>query len=261
MDIPLIIADCTIDDINLIAGWLSCDPSTQGKAIDADLIVLAGHAVVPAIFGVMKLAAETGLPLLFTGGVGHSTELLRHALAEAPLTRNASFDQPAEADIFYSLATEFFSLPPAQLYVENRSANCGQNAEFTRNMIMAQGIPAARILLSQDPLMQRRTYETFKFSWRAKTLPVNFQNWSVFVPQLCRIGDSVTITGAQTSGILPSDRFLSMLLGEMRRLNDDASGYGPDGAGFIDHVDIPQQIREAWDRVRTCEQFVGLSRA
>lgn len=229
--------------------------------VNADLIVLAGHAVVPAVLGVMTLAAQTGLPLLLSGGIGHSTELLRSALAENPLTRNVRFDHGGEADMLFTLATQIFAIPASQLYVEPLSTNCGQNAAFTRDMIMEKGIPAGRILLSQDPLMQRRTRETFEFSWRQQHLAATFINWPVFVPQLAVFGDNVTITGAQSAGIWSVNRFISMLLGEMRRLNDDAQGYGPAGAGFIDRVDMPDSIRAAWVRVRAYEEFAGLSRA
>lgn len=253
------IEESIIRDINAIAEWLSDHrPATR---VDADLIVLAGHAVVPAILGVMTLAAETGIPLLFTGGVGHSTDLLRRALAENPLTRRATFSQPGEAEIFFALATEFFALLPSRLYVEGCSANCGQNASYTRDMILEKSIRADRILLSQDPLMQRRTRETFEFSWRQKNLSAAFISWPVFVPQLVSMGGVATLTGAQSAGIWSVERFVSMLLGEMRRLNDDANGYGPAGAGFIGHVEIPQRIGDAWDRIRDCDDYARLSRA
>ncbi|ROR15237.1 YdcF family protein [Erwinia sp. JUb26] len=239
----------TLSDINLISEWLSWDELPTAGRVDADLIVLAGHAVVPAILGVMQLAAATGIPLLLTGGVGHSTILLKQALAENVLTRNATFRQQSEADIFFALATDFFAIPASQLYVENRSANCGQNADFTRDLIAGLGLKAESIILSQDPLMQRRTRETFEFSWRQKAMTADFVNWPVFVPRLVSVAGSTVITGAQSAGIWDIERFISMALGEMRRLQDDASGYGPKGAGFIGHVVIPQGVVDAWQRM------------
>lgn len=239
----------TLSDINLISEWLAWDELPTAGRFDADLIVLAGHAVVPAIFGVLEMAAATGIPLLFTGGVGHSTVLLKQALAENALTRSAIFDQHGEADIFFALATDLFDIPPSQLYVENRSANCGQNADFTRDMIADLGLKAEKIILSQDPLMQRRTRETFEFSWRQRGMNATFINWPVFVPRLVSIAGSTLITGAQSSGFWDNQRFISMALGEMRRLNNDTHGYGPNGAGFIGHVDIPQEVASAWQRI------------
>ena len=41
-----------------------------------------------------------------------------------------------------------------------------------------------------------------------------------------------------------------LVLGELSRLTDDEHGYGPRGAGFIVHVDIPAGVAEAGARLR-----------
>ena len=41
-------------------------------------------------------------------------------------------------------------------------------------------------------------------------------------------------------------RLLSLLLGEIPRLRDAPGGYGPSGAGFIAHIDVPGAVEEAW---------------
>ena len=46
------------------------------------------------------------------------------------------------------------------------------------------------------------------------------------------------------------DRFRDLALGEISRLTDDAHGYGPRGAGFIAHVDIPADVVAATARLR-----------
>ncbi|MGT9855229.1 YdcF family protein, partial [Citrobacter freundii complex sp. 2025EL-00205] len=38
----------------------------------------------------------------------------------------------------------------------------------------------------------------------------------------------------------------SLITGELPRLRDDATGYGPCGRDFIAHVDIPQDVEQAW---------------
>ena len=40
-------------------------------------------------------------------------------------------------------------------------------------------------------------------------------------------------------------------MGEIPRLNDDAEGYGPAGKNFIAHVEIPAEIRAAFQRLQT----------
>ena len=40
-------------------------------------------------------------------------------------------------------------------------------------------------------------------------------------------------------------------MGEIPRLTDDAEGYGPAGKDFIAHVEIPAEIRVAFQRLQT----------
>ena len=54
---------------------------------------------------------------------------------------------------------------------------------------------------------------------------------------------------SQQQGVWEVDRFISLLLGEILRLRDDANGYGPCGKDFIDHVDIPAEVEAAWGRL------------
>lgn len=45
-----------------------------------DVVVLAGNAVIPTIDAACRLAAEREVPLLISGGVGHSTNYLYEAV-------------------------------------------------------------------------------------------------------------------------------------------------------------------------------------
>ena len=47
---------------------------------------------------------------------------------------------------------------------------------------------------------------------------------------------------------------MELLLGEIRRLRDDESGYGPQGAGFIGHVDIPPIVEAIWNSLFLSEE-------
>ena len=42
------------------------------------------------------------------------------------------------------------------------------------------------------------------------------------------------------------ERYITLLMGEIPRLTDDESGYGPRGKRFIAHVDIPESVRDAF---------------
>ena len=45
-------------------------------------------------------------------------------------------------------------------------------------------------------------------------------------------------------------RYIDLLMGEIPRLRDDADGYGPNGRGFIAHVDIPSEVEAAFAELR-----------
>jgi hypothetical protein len=45
------------------------------------------------------------------------------------------------------------------------------------------------------------------------------------------------------------ERFLALILGEIRRLRDDRDGYGPKGRNFLPHVVIPEPVNESYERL------------
>lgn len=65
------------------------------------------------------------------------------------------------------------------------------------------------------------------------------------MPELVNTEEGVSYRHAE-AGLWPVARYLSLLLGEVPRLRDDAQGYGPRGKNFIAHVDIPADVEAAW---------------
>ncbi|MCF0260384.1 MAG: hypothetical protein HUJ54_11050, partial [Erysipelotrichaceae bacterium] len=53
----------------------------------------------------------------------------------------------------------------------------------------------------------------------------------------------------ETPGQWSIEKYCQLLCGEIPRLRNDAEGYGPNGAGFIAAVEIPDEIEEAWQIV------------
>ena len=51
-------------------------------------------------------------------------------------------------------------------------------------------------------------------------------------------------------GMWDMERYLNLLMGEIPRLRDDENGYGPKGKNFIAHVDIPETVQEACERLK-----------
>ena len=49
---------------------------------------------------------------------------------------------------------------------------------------------------------------------------------------------------------MPLHRYVTLLMGEVPRLTDDADGYGPAGRDFIAHVEVPAEVRRAFAGLR-----------
>ncbi|MDX6914906.1 ElyC/SanA/YdcF family protein [Pectobacterium carotovorum] len=251
-----------VNALNIISDWLAVDDFTESQEIEAELVIIAGHAVIPNIIGALNFASDAKLPLLVSGGVGHSTDLLRHEIERNVITAGLHIETQgkSEAEIIASLATRLFNIPQENIYIERASTNCGANANLSSKLIVDHGMDVKCAILVQDPLMQRRTYESFIYSWSQNNLPCTFINWPVFSPRLVIVSGKPQIIGGHLPGTWTIERYVSMILGEIKRLHDDADGYGPKGAGFIGHVDIPDTVLDAWDYLKAHKETSEMTR-
>lgn len=120
--------------------------------------------------------------------------------------------------------------------------------------------------------MCRRTVAAFEqvYSDTIEVPPI-FSSWPTFVPKVIAKEASVGDTNSLLSyldfadlgmgnswkeGLWSMDRFMSLLVGEIPRMRDDENGYGPNGKGSIVHVDIPQDVEDAW---KTLCELLGYS--
>lgn len=253
----MILTPQNIDLLNTISHWLAVNDVNGEQELHADVAILAGHAVLPGLIGAFTRLAATSIPLLLSGGMGHSTELLKSALKTVQVSSDAS----SEARLLADAAMQLSGIKAEQLIVEDQSRNCGENAAFSRRNLLARELPAQRIILIQDPLMQRRTTETFRHEWLRQGQQADFISWPVFVPQLVLQDGHPVISGAASQqGLWALDRYVSMILGEVRRLRDDKEGYGPLGLGFIGHVDVPHAVEHAWQRLMAEPELAALVR-
>ncbi|UVC31811.1 YdcF family protein [Pantoea sp. SOD02] len=239
-----------IQDINTLAAWLALDQMPQDGTLDIDLAILAGHAVLPNVEAVIAVAKKYQLPLLISGGIGHSTPLLVEMLAAHPLYRQIDSKGKSEAELLGDVARVFAALPDDLLLLETASRNCGENAAFSQQLLDEHKWQPQRVLLVQDPLMQRRTWETFRYQWRDRADAPEFISWPVFVPQVKMDAGMLRIIGAPPQGLWSMERFLSLLMGEIQRLRDDENGYGPRGKGFLGHVEVPEEVEAGWQRLK-----------
>jgi uncharacterized SAM-binding protein YcdF (DUF218 family) len=249
-----------VADLNAVAAFLAQDDlgalsaDALGRATGrpaADALVLLGNGVLEtAERAFAACTAELAPLLVIAGGIGHSTGFLRDALAAHPRYRDVV--EPAhalpEAELLARVAVRHFGLDPARLVLETASTNCGDNAVKTRAELAHRRLSPRSLVLVQDPTMQRRTGASFRKVY-ADAPEVRFVNHATFVPALELAGEALRFAGPARAGLWPVERFVSLVMGEIPRLRDDASGYGPRGRGFIAHVDIPEGVLAAHERL------------
>lgn len=236
----------TIQAVNTLGQWLAQSDFTGApQAQDADLIILAGNAVIPTIDAACEFAANSEKTLLITGGIGHSTTYLYAEIARHPRYNSIPTTGRSEAAILKDIAHQFWKVPNEKIILEEKSTNCGENARFSVAKMAESGLSPARVLIVQDPTMQRRTVATFARVWQGDAQAPELLSWPGVVPELIE-GEQGSVFAGEAEGLWPLERYVSLALGEIPRLRDDATGYGPQGRDFIVHVDIPPQVMAAW---------------
>ncbi|MEP8536970.1 YdcF family protein [Enterobacter asburiae] len=245
-----ILPDATLAAINTVGEWLAQDDLSDSRLHpDVDAVILAGNAVIPTIEAACRIAAQREIPLLISGGIGHSTAFLYSAIGSHPRYHTLQVEGRAEASILADIAREFWQIPEARLWVEDRSTNCGENARFSWNMLKQHQRATGRMLVVQDPTMQRRTMATFARVCRDEPVSPQWISHPGFTPTLHNGKEGVEFS-AGNSGLWPVDRYLSLVLGELPRLYDDVNGYGPAGRDFITHVELPDAVIAAWKKLQ-----------
>jgi uncharacterized SAM-binding protein YcdF (DUF218 family) len=252
--------------LNLVASFLALRDFARGDrdglrralGVDtADVLVLLGNSVLATAENAFE-AVQAGLAqrLLIAGGRGHSTHYLQETLRSDPRYATIASDGKSEAELLGAIAREFWNLAPERLLLETASTNCGENARFTLQLLQKKGVNAGTFILMQDPTMQRRTDAGFRKVWRDAGRHGKFANDSTWVPQLI-VRDGQLTFAEHVAGCWTLNRFVSLVMGELPRLRDDACGYGPMGLGHIEHVEIPEAILAAQARMaRFYPEFV-----
>ena len=221
------LSTATIDAINVIGQWLAQDDFSGEMPYQADCVILAGNAVMPTIDAACKIARDQQIPLLISGGIGHSTTFLYSAIAQHPHYNTIRTTGRAEATILADIAHQFWHISHEKIWIEDQSTNCGENARFSIALLNQ----AVERMTGDNPDAPR------------------WLSYPGFVPQLGNNADSVIFVNP-LQGLWPVERYLSLLTGELPRLRDDSDGYGPRGRDFIVHVDFPAEVIHAWQTLK-----------
>ncbi|MGV9194056.1 hypothetical protein ACQ143_06890 [Microbacterium sp. MC2] len=214
----------------------------------ADVVILFGGSLLS---GVATLAAAMRANIarttMIVGGEGHTTSSLR-----AESARALSGSEPAgttEAEIFQHHLGARFGLQVDLL--ERESTNCGNNVTNALRILEERTLPHDRVVLIQDATMQRR----MSAGWQHADPGAEIVNFAAGTAHVTATDDGELRFANAPDDMWPMERFVSMLLGEVRRLRDDDSGYGPRGTGWVVHVDIPPAVAEAAALLGTLDAF------
>ncbi|BDZ32230.1 YdcF family protein [Lactiplantibacillus sp. WILCCON 0030] len=220
-----------LTDLNRCLAWLT---KPAPKLADIDGLVLCGNSLPLTAQLAARVATEQQLPtLIIAGGIGHATKYLRQNMG---VTYNLS-----EAELMATLVRQ--AGYHGKILQDRTSTNTGTNASHALALAPTSW---RKVLLVQDPLLALRTQLTFEQVWGASTqltrlLPPAFQ-----LSQLEPIAFGLN---QAYQGAWRRAYFTELLLGEIQRLWDTPQGYGPLGTGFIRHIDCPENVTAAYQRL------------
>jgi len=218
----------TLTAYNQCLAWLTEAAPLPAKI---DGLVLCGNSVPVTATIASQLAQYNELStIIIAGGVGHATKYLRQNLhVENDLS---------EAQMMAELVRQ--SGYRGEIRLDQASTNTGSNATNARDLAPATW---RHVLLVQDPLLARRTTLTFAANWDSSVQLSRYQLETIQLTSL----QPFQLSSQQYQDAWPSAYFTELLLGELQRLADTPEGYGPNGTGFIPHVEIPADVMTAYE--------------
>jgi hypothetical protein len=240
-----------------------------------DCIVICASSVLSQasqLFQALEIRPSLTKTLVLVGGIGHSTSHIYDAVARHPRynTIHARISGLPEAQVLQEILNCFFSLPAVaaggpRVLVEDQSTNCGANAVKTREVLDEAGVTDIRTcIVVQDPTMSLRTKVSFEKAFEDLALlqRPHFLACPIVVPEVHAVDGELEYVLDPAEELRAEDlwemkRLCELLVGEVTRLKDDETGYGPKGKGFIGHVDVPVEVETAANRVR---ETLGVSR-
>ena len=119
------------------------------------------------------------------------------------------------------------------------------NITYLLELLKDHGISFQSIILSQDATMQRRMEAGMRKYVNDDVLIINYAVYMATVVEK----NHTLMYEEQIIGMWDVERYVNLLMGEIPRLSDDKNGYGPEGKNFIVHVDIPKEVKVAFDKL------------
>lgn len=205
----------------------------------ADVMVLFGGSIMcGADILAEAIKNRVAKKYAIVGGAGHTTETLRQKVHEAfPAIITA--DLP-EAEVFAHYLKYKYDLEVD--FLECESTNCGNNITYLLKLLEKNHISFRSMILTQDATMQHRMEAGLRKYAGEDIKIINFAAYSAKVV----VKNGTLAYDKEIWGMWEINRYISLLLGEIPRLSDNENGYGPLGKNFIAHVDVPDEVKQAF---------------
>lgn len=243
------------EDVNLLGNFLgkrdidtlsSNALEEKYKISQSDMLILFGGSIPYGCDIVGKaILNNIAKNFMIVGGEGHTTESLRQAVHNAhPEIVTAG---KMEADIMSEYISWRYGID--KILIERNSTNCGNNVAYAIDVMKQNKLYPDNIIIVQDSTMQCRMDAGFrKYFQNSDVEIINFASYKVRVEVRNK---ELVIEPSDLWGMWDMERYVSLLLGEIPRLLDNDSGYGPKGKNYIAHVDIPEDVLKAFEELRT----------
>lgn len=250
------------NDINKVAAFLAHEQIRDLRShLPVDCIVLCASSVLyGADYVFDAIASRPGLTktLVLCGGIGHSTRLMYESVEKSSKYQalRGKLDGLPEARVLEQMYACHPGVPSEpggpQILIEDRSTNCGENASKTWELCKVNNVTPRSIVVVQDPTMSLRTLASFQKVYSESEEPPEFYSCPTFVPKVhLEEPEYAFVQTKSTTTLWTLNRFFELILGEIPRLRNDMTGYGPKGRGFIVKVDIPEDVEASWARLKT----------
>lgn len=209
----------------------------------ADIMVLFGGSIL-AGGDVLAEAMRNKIAkkYVIVGGAGHTTQTLRLQMHDQ--FPQIDTDGLPEASIFAIYLKYKYNLEPD--FLECDSTNCGNNITYLLRLLKEHHETFKSIILMQDATMQLRMEAGLRKNINQDSIIVNYAAYDVEVI----VRDHELVFKQNVLGMWTMERYISLLMGEIPRLLDDADGYGPNGKNYIAHVDVPIEVRNAFAELK-----------
>jgi hypothetical protein len=177
---------------------------------------------------------------IIVGGAGHTTPTLRKVVND--MYPELEIADLSEAEIFQKYIQHKYNQQAD--FLETKSTNCGNNIDNLINLLDEQKINFQTVLMMQDATMMLRM--TARMNKMAPNILVT--DYATYHATVIEREGKLEFA-EKIPGMWSMEHYISLLLGEIPRLTDDANGYGPNGKDYIVHVNIPEKVQEAFNRV------------